>query len=157
MKLFEISKLSFIDNVKGAGATPQNQDVDYFGLRVKMKPSAFLHLALPISDADATSADGLKHYIKSGGKIGSPFFTIIIPNEWHDGDFEKPAKIRDHEGRNRMKAVHALYGDVDVEVHFFFTNGIRAKNITDEWVSEMKKGIISEYGTYVSGQHFETF
>ena len=34
-----------IDNKNGRGAVPHNQEVDYFGMRVKMKPSTFIALA----------------------------------------------------------------------------------------------------------------
>jgi hypothetical protein len=36
-----------INNRSGIGSVPYNQEVDYFGLRVAMRPSTFLKLALP--------------------------------------------------------------------------------------------------------------
>ena len=58
-----------IDNRKGAGAVPFNADIDYFGLRVDMKPSTFLKLALPLEEP--TSVEGLKAHMASGGSIGA--------------------------------------------------------------------------------------
>lgn len=39
---------SIIDNKDGWGAVPYNQEVNYFGLKVKMTPSIFLKLAAPL-------------------------------------------------------------------------------------------------------------
>lgn len=144
-----IEDMNFIDNENGMGAAPFNRDVSYFGLSVKMKPSTFLKLALPISRKDASTADGLKDFLSKGGKIGSPFFQIQIPEGWETEDFSAPAKVKSHEGRNRMYAIKELYGDTPVEVHLFFTGGLRARNITQEWRDELAKGILSEDGSRI--------
>jgi hypothetical protein len=150
MKLFEVANATnIIDNVKGVGAVPLNQDVDYFGIAVKMKPSIFLELSHPISRADATSADGLKQHIQSGGKIGSPFLSIDIPTAWRDGNYSKPAKVVGHEGRNRMIAVSELFGETEIEVHLFFSGGLRARDVSNDWKKHLKQCIISEYGKKV--------
>ena len=47
MKINEI----IIDNRNGAGATPNNEEIDYLGFRILMKPSVFLKL-------DATLQNG---------------------------------------------------------------------------------------------------
>lgn len=142
-----------IDNRKGAGATPNNADVDYFGLRVKMKPSTFLKLAAPLG---MEHSKDLEKYIADGGAIGAPFLTVDIPAEWNEGDFSKPAAVRNHEGRNRMSAILKLEGDVPVEVHIFPRGGYRARDLTKDWIASMKSGLVAEKSTkYVSGPLFE--
>jgi hypothetical protein len=122
-----------IDNRKGWGAVPKNQDVDYFGLQVQMRPSTFLKLALPLPNPP--SADDISQHIKNGGAIGAPFLEIMIPDEWDGGDFSQPAAVKGHDGRNRMNAIMAVEGDRPVEVHLFFYGRHRewrARHITPE-------------------------
>lgn len=147
---------SYIDNVRGKGATPYNQDVDYFGLAVKMKPSMFLSLALPIARGDASSADSLKQFISNGGKIGSPFLTVSLPPEWvESGDTTKPAKVTSHEGRNRMLALLELYGDVPVETHLILAGGLRARNLTPEIIKALQTQLADEAsGKIIRGPTF---
>lgn len=38
-----------IDNRHGLGTTPNNAEIDYFGLRVLMTPRTFLNLAAPLT------------------------------------------------------------------------------------------------------------
>jgi len=141
-----------IDNVKGAGATPYNQDIDYFGLRVKMKPSIFLKLALPLGQPHSAE---LEKYIADGGAIGSPFLEIKIPPEWDDGDFSKFAQVASHEGRNRITAVKKLEGDEPIEVHLIPRGGLRARDLTAEFVEKMQEGMYAEKSTHlVSGPLF---
>lgn len=72
-----------IDNKHGWGAVPDNQNVDYKGLRVKIKPSVFLKLAHRLDRA--FSADDIERHIKSDGAIGAPFLVIAIPQDWFEG------------------------------------------------------------------------
>jgi hypothetical protein len=141
-----------IDNVKGAGATPYNQEIDYFGLRVKMKPSIFLKLALPLGQPHSAE---LEKYIADGGAIGSPFLEIKIPPEWDDGDFSKFAQVASHEGRNRITAIKKLEGDEPIEVHLIPRGGLRARDLTAEFVEKMQEGMYAEKSTnLVSGPLF---
>jgi len=141
-----------IDNVKGAGAVPYNQEIDYFGLRVKMKPSIFLKLALPLGQPHSAE---LEKYIADGGAIGSPFLEIKIPPEWDDGDFSKFAQVASHEGRNRITAVKKLEGDEPIEVHLIPRGGLRARDLTAEFVEKMQEGMYAEKSTHlVSGPLF---
>lgn len=149
MRIFELFEDVRIDNVNGAGAVPYNQEVDYYGFRVKMRPSKFLELALPLSRSDATSVDGLKSYLNDGGAIASPWFSLEIPEGWLSGDYSNSAKIKGHEGRNRMMAILEIMGDVPVEVHFVLKNGLRANNIRPEWLDHLGKWIVSEDGSPV--------
>ena len=103
-----------IDNRDGAGATGYNANVDYRGLRVMMRPSVFLRLAAPLGGAHSAE---LERYIAQGGAIGAPFLLVEIPDSWEQGDFDSPAAVYGHEGRNRMSAVRKLEGDEPIEVH----------------------------------------
>lgn len=130
-----------IDNRKGWGSTPYNQDVDYFGLRVKMRPSKFLKLAAYL--AEPTSQKDIEQHIQSGGSIGAPFLQIDIPEEWMNGDLSQPAQVVSHEGRNRMHAVRAVEGDEPVEVHLFFP-GLRRRHLTDAMIERLQQGLNAE-------------
>lgn len=154
MKVTEIFEQSVIDNVNGAGAVPYNQEIDYFGLRVMMKPTVFAQLALPL-DRSGASYEGIKQHIQNGGKIGAPFLIIAVPPEWEDGDFSNPAAVKNHEGRNRMVALEQLYGDQPVEVHLIFSGGLRSRDITPEWVAQLNARLLKERSTeVVSGPLF---
>lgn len=121
-----------IDNKKGWGSVPYNQEVDYMGLRVKMKPSMFLKLAAKTS---SDVSDEMKSHIKSGGSIGAPFLQFRIPE-----DFKEPPTVIGHEGRHRMMAIQQIEGDRPIEVHIFISGFIsRARHINKETETYMKK------------------
>jgi len=143
-----------IDNKNGWGSVPLNQDVDYFGLRTQMKPSVFLALAVPLGQDHSTK---IEQHIASGGAIGAPFLYITVPEEWDNGDFSKPAKVSGHEGRNRMSIVKKLEGDAPVEVHLFLRGGLRARDLTPEFIKHINAGLIHEGGhRFISGPLFIT-
>ena len=150
MKIQEI----LIDNQRGMGAVPNNDNIDYMGLRVMMKPTAFLKLASYTSRNSLPNVDIIKDLIKSGNAIGAPWLIIRIPNSWENGDFKNIATVVGHEGRNRMFAVKELEGDEPIEVHLFFNHGIKARNITPEWIQHMNsqlypQGTTIDYDTGV--------
>ena len=135
---------SYFDNQKGIGAVPWNADIDYFGLRVQMKPSVFLKLAEPLSRDKATSVDWLKQQLQAGKKIGSPFLKLSIPDSWINGDYSQPCRIQSHDGRNRMYALQELQGDQAVEVHLIPGGTWRSKHINDEFIQALNREIIPE-------------
>lgn len=145
-----------IDINKGAGAVPYNADIDYFGLRVKMKPSVWLSLAdeLTIDPGTEDRIAKLAQYIKDGGAIGPPWYFVEIPDEWREGDLSKPAKITGHEGRHRMQAIIKAEGDVPVEVHLLPRGGLRTRDFTPEWIARLNQSIISQRGQQVQGPWF---
>jgi len=141
MRYKELTELN-IDNEKGWGQVPLNQEVDYFGLRVKMRPSVFLKLARPL---EGEPRDTIRQHIKKGGAVGAPFLYIRYPDEWENGDFTKYANVTGHEGRNRMTLTLELEGDEPVETHIFFRNPeTRRRHITDAMIAEMNKRLSPE-------------
>lgn len=145
-----------IDNANGIAAVPNNQEVDYFGMRVEMKPSMFINLSLPLNmnQDDKNTIEHLKAQLDTKG-IGAPFLTIDYPAEWDDGDFSKPAAVKGHDGRHRMYAIIDKEGDAPVEVHLFFNGGVRARDLTPEIKAELNKQIVSQRGQLVRGPWFE--
>jgi len=145
---------NIIDNKEGWGNVPDNSNVDYMGLRVMMKPSTFLKLAAPLSEP--TSSENIQNHLASGGTIGSPFLIINVPVEWADEDYNTPAKVSAHEGRNRMIAVKNLYGDTPIETHLFFRGGInRNRHINNQIIQQLQNNIYSEKSkTLINGPLF---
>ena len=130
-----------IDNKKGAGSTPNNDNVDYLGLRVMMKPSVFLKLAPPLG----YSADlqRMRDLIQSGGAISAPQLYLEIPPSWDDEDLTKPARVQSHEGRHRMQAILELEGDEPVETHLF-PLGMRRRHLTPQMIQRLQQSLISQ-------------
>jgi len=132
-----------IDNKDGMGATPNNANVDYLGLRVMMKPSVFLSLAAPLTHKH-DRYDDLKQKIANGEPIGSPFLSLRIPNGWENGDLSSPAIVVGHEGRHRMSSILETEGDVPHEVHIFLGSWYRRRHITDEMIAAINKYLVPE-------------
>jgi predicted chitinase len=131
----------------GWGATPQGTDVDYFGLKVKMRPSTFLKLSHPLGSSEQNS-DVEKH-MQSGGKIAYPFLEIKDPVEWEDGDFSQQGKVVNHEGRNRMTHWIKMKGDEPIQVNLFLRGANRRRYVTDDMIQALSNGLISQTGQIV--------
>ncbi len=146
-----------INNQSGIGAVPYNQEVDYFGLRVAMRPSTFLKLALPMNNS-REDQQSIEHIIqqKDTEGIGAPFLNISIPQSWEDGDLSQPAKVIGHDGRHRMAAILKSEGDRPVETHLF-PQYLRRRDFEahPEWVEALNKQIISQRRTPMSGPFFQ--
>jgi hypothetical protein len=125
------------------GLTPMNATADYYGLRVLMRPSKFLALALPLGNAKNPEVE---QHVSSDGNIASAFLSIKFPDSWLDNspDFLRAARVIGHEGRNRMTAWQKIHGDEPVEVHLFPMNGLRRRDITPEMIREIKRGLHNE-------------
>ena len=137
------------DNTNGMGAVPHNQEVDYMGVEVQMKPSVFLHLATFVPREELTSVDHIKKPLQEGKKIGTPFL-MLMPT-----DDEDVWRVQSHEGRNRMYALYEMYGDIPLPVHLFPNNGMRARHITADVLKKWKSKLISESGTPIIGPLFK--
>lgn len=146
-----------IDNRNGIGAVPYNNDVDYFGLRVRMRPSTFLKLALPMnnSESDRESIDHITQNMDTQG-IGAPFLQIKIPPQWEDGDTSKPATVYGHDGRHRMAAILKAEGDEPVETHLFPAY-LRRRDFdaNPEWAQALNKQLVGQRGNAMSGPFFQ--
>jgi len=143
-----------IDNTRGAGATPDNENVKYLGLQVLMRPSVFLKLAWPLDIKNQERFDSLKDYIAGGGAIGAPYLRINIPEAWQTGDTTETARIRTHEGRHRMTAIKEIEGDYPIEIHLFLSGGLRARHITLTWIKALNTKLYSEDGHLRTGPFF---
>lgn len=141
-----------IDNKDGWGAVPYNQNVDYRGLRVRVRPSTFLKLAHKLDRY--YSADDIERHIRADGAIGAPFLMVAIPQDWFEGDMSSPAEIYGHEGRNRMAAALRAEGDEPVETHLFFGSGLRNRDLKPEIVARLNDDVISQDGKLVGGPWF---
>jgi hypothetical protein len=147
MKINEV----IIDNENGAGSVPWNNNVDYMGLRVSMRPQTFLDLVsyhIPVGDVRNT---GLYNHIKTGGTIGAPFLNIKFPPEWEDGDFQNYAIVNGHEGRHRMTTILDIEGNIPVETHLFVYN-YKRRHITDDMIVAMNRGMIKQTASGLSFQ-----
>jgi hypothetical protein len=151
-----LSAHKMIDNQQGWGAVPDNQNVDYLGMRVLMGAGTFLSLVAPLTRQEATSVDDIRHHLETGGTVGSAWMTICIPPEWSDGDLSKPAQVISHEGRNRMWAIQELVSNTPVEVHLFFAGGLRARHIQPEWINQINQQLIPQGHTQpIEGAFFD--
>ena len=147
-----------INNATGVGAVPYNREIDYHGLRVTMRPSMFLRLALPLDRNDPEERKAIE-YCKSqldDQGIGAPFLTITVPEAWESDDFSLEAKVRDHDGRHRCYAILDKQGDEPIEVHLLLSGGMRRRHISDSMIKNLRNGILNQQGQYVSGPIFDT-
>lgn len=136
----------------GWGQTPYGTDIDYFGIRVQMRPSTFLKLALPLTSS-VTNLEVEKH-MRAGGRIAYPMLDIEIPKSWEKGDYSEPAKVVDHEGRNRMKTWIDLKGDDPIQINIRPRGWRRRKDLTPELIEAISKGLDSQRGHFVRGPLF---
>ena len=145
-----------IDNDHGAGAVPLNRNVDYLGLRVAMTPKTFLQLSLPL-DNDRHDRESIKYLasIKDNKGFGAPFLDISIPDAWFDGDFSRPAAVKNHDGRHRMTAVLKTEGDIPVETHLIPRGGLRNRDLTPKIIQHLQRGMMAQTGQYLSGPLFD--
>lgn len=122
------------DQVRGYGSVPDNQNVDYKGFVVMMKPEAYLALAK--AGIKKGSKERAEKIIIAGKPIGSPFLDV---------DFSGlTPRVVGHDGRHRMMAIEELQPNVAVPVHIFGANGLRAKNITSSQIEDFKTKALNE-------------
>ena len=122
------------DQARGYGSVPDNQNVDYKGFVVMMKPEVYLALAK--SGIKKGSKERAEKIIIAGKPIGSPFLDV---------DFSGlTPRVVGHDGRHRMMAIEELQPNVAVPVHIFGANGLRAKNITSSQIEDFKTKALNE-------------
>lgn len=115
----------FYDQENGLGAVPSNQNVDYEGFVVLMKPLRFIDMVR----SGASVKPFMVEWIKEEKPIGSPFLIINTEDRY----------IRGHEGRHRCLAVNDVLGNVPMLVHCFVAGG-RARHVTIDEIKEMAVG-----------------
>lgn len=141
------------DQSKGIGATPNNMNVDYLGLKVLMKASTFLELCptLPDNTVERDKIKRLIDYFKYGNNItASPYLTIDLVRDKDDNLTGKGAQVFGHEGRHRVKAILEGYGDIDILVHLFFItkdSEVRNRHLTPEIINDINKQLIGQNRT----------
>lgn len=153
MKISELNTRLFeeieVDNVDGLGAVPNNDNIDYMGVRSLMKPSKFLSLTGGHDwNAHEETVKAITDLLQQGKKIASPFLDIEIPDRWLQEDFHWAAPVTGHEGRHRMETIKQLYGDVPVETHIFLKGEsfeIRARHIREEWLGQIEKVLKAQF------------
>ena len=144
------------DSVNGIGAVGNNANIDYLGIKVLMKPSKFLRLALPLEASEKRSLEFLKTSLKDGKPIGPPFLEIDLKDDENGNPTPVGAKVKGHEGRNRAYAIFELYGDEPILVHLFFL-GLRARHITPEIIEGINKKMVNQEGIPLLGPFFVKF
>lgn len=138
-----------IDNENGLGATPNNANIDYAGLKVKMRPGIFLDLAAPLNQPPS---EFMMTQLRAGEPIASPTVYLDFADGWSLGseedkpDLTQPMTVNGHEGRNRMLAILELYGDIDVETHIFI-RGLRNRHMNNDIIAHMRRKLKNETGT----------
>ena len=156
MKINEVIIQNKYTKPEPAGYTSINDNIDYEGFRVLMKPSVFLELAtyLPKGQSDIRTLSLLDH-MKKGGAIASPFLLIEIPDEWKQGIYTKPAAVCGHEGRHRCHAILSHEDDTPIEVHLCPRYGLKARDVRPAWITAMNKWLIPEWTmTPIGGPFF---
>jgi len=153
-----------IDPVKGIGNVPYNQEVEYHGVKVMMKPSVFLNLASKFDSLSGNKEkiEKMAEYIRDGGAVAPPFLSIQFqektptrkdPNPYPPYDFTKPPVVTGHEGRHRMCAIQLAEGDEPVEVHLFF-HQVKRRGLNKELLDKMNQKMWSQNDALLKGPFF---
>jgi hypothetical protein len=149
---YKVGKVAF-DNKHGFGATPNNQEVNYFGFAASMTPSVFLRFAAAGDREDA----GVKftRFIQDHAPMGAP--TLYISTNWQEFKEGKPLKVEviGHEGRGRMIAIQKVNGSMEkIPVHFIPRDGARARHLSPEFFEALRDtGMSPEKSSRVSDAH----
>lgn len=117
-----------VDNKDGLGATPNNQEIEYFGFVGFITPNKFFRLAAH-SDTMQERGEQIEQAMREKG-IGNPFLFLKT-----DSDQAPWGNIRvdGHEGRARMSVVERLNGaNTPFPVHFFVRQ-LRARHLNLEF------------------------
>lgn len=152
--------IDLIDNDKGLGKTPLNQDVDYFGLKVCITPKQFLKLCPELEEPRSSLKNIIIPHLENGGKVGSPFLKIKLPDIWVPNKYySEPSNIFipvivGHEGRHRMTAILKIFGNIPIECHLFFAHDVKRRHLNEFIINELNKEIYTEDGRLIKGPWF---
>lgn len=135
------------DPQEGFGSVPNQLEIEYRGFAVIMRPDTFNRLVpplLPVSDVqfvDYVSSMGEK--MRQGTPVAPPFLAV-------DFQTKSAPKILGHEGRHRVAAIQAISKDNPsqmVLVHVFPANGMRARHLTADMISQFRDHAIPQKKT----------
>lgn len=160
MRYHEFIKELKIDNHEGWGQTPNNSEIDWFGIRVLMTPETFLKLSseLNVDNKAKKKIDIMIKHHKEGGTFASPMLYIDVPSVWREGDLKNYGKITDHEGRHRMNAQLKIEGNKPIETHIIVRSPRyewRNKHITKEIIEKLNSGLFTQSGSFLPGPFFD--
>ena len=146
---YQVKGIAF-NNEKGLGSTPMGQNVVYEGFVAFIPPSVFLKMAAKADRSE--DIPRLKDYMKKGCPIATPFLEFKINPEFEDGA-ELEVTISGHEGRARIGAFGLLTDNTPLPVEFFPRNGLKARDLSEEFFKQFKKTMIKCQG---GGYHYLT-
>lgn len=126
-------------DINGLGGVPLQHSIPYQGFILWMYPKKFLELAAP--DSSNRDISFLTNAIEEGKSLAPPFLNL----KWEDGDWD----VTMHEGRGRTAAMIKFGVTELIPVHCIGWRW-RARDITQEHIDSLKKGMFSETGNYVS-------
>ena len=135
-----------------AGRVSNNGNVNYLGFTAMMKPSKFLSLSHKLDEPRPGHIEGLRDHLAAGKAIGSPFLRVDFD---HDENPEGFGKVKQHDGRHRMRAIQAIQGDTPVPVHIFGSHGDRARHLEPEHIAKLRKRMVSQESSRESNDNFD--
>ena len=124
-------------DVKGLTPHQSQNDVNYFGSTVKMKPLEFLKVVLrrPEGLSNKEYRKDFAHTIAKSLSKGKDGIKLAPPKLWLDIQGDRIV-VTGHEGRHRSDAMFEIFGkDVKLPVDVEFRNNggeFRARNLTEE-------------------------
>ena len=139
------------DNRDGLGAVGNNSNVMYMGFVALMEIDTFLNIAADHAGQREQTAKELTGLMKEGYPIAAPWLTINI-----DGFMDGKKKVpycTGHEGRGRLIACKKYFNLSKVPVQIFCT-GYRNRDMSEEVIAELQRGIKNEQGTRIISDAF---
>jgi len=118
----------------GAGKFPDNEEINYKGFVVWMRPSEFLRLNPPIPQSPQELRGKIRSWhdsIKGGVKLGPPILRVELKGDAMEDRYNPLSGhfvVLDHDGRHRMKAVGEI-SDEPVPVHVVPGDGLMAHHL----------------------------
>ena len=103
------------DAAKGVGRIPNNQEINYRGFVLWLRPSEFLKLT-PKMEQTPEKAQAWRDSLTRGVRVGPPMLRVELQNP------ERVFRIVGHEGRHRMEAIR-VRNDAPVPVQVFPSGG----------------------------------
>lgn len=141
LPLPNLGKTVKVDNVSGAGATPNHQNINYRGATLLMTPEQFRGLALPRPDPEVNP------YVRSAAfgdeGISGPQFYLTDRHDQYS-KLQAPIAIGSHEGRNRMGLIEESDPELPVPVQIFPPYDLKARDLSSDWLRSLMDNIGEE-------------